>query len=165
MNDLKLPTAQRVAEQNEPVEQADKSDYLVRFRGSFVNLLRWPQLDTLWNTLRTQNSKQWYVYAVGEATPAQPLDTAQLERFISEIDALLRREHAEDYCGIVYVDQPKDPGFIKIYDPNNLGVVCGFSDNPPLPGWVLSLIPPCDLQQAFPPPAVRRRWWRRLFSA
>ena len=142
----------------------ETTPFLQQFRGSFVSMLRWPQLDSLWETLRTQSDKRWYVYAIGEAAPQQPLDAAQLDTFISEVDGLLRRDHPEDYCGIVYVDQPQDPRFIKIYDPHNLGVVCGFSDNPPLPGWVLSLTPPSDLQQAMPPSGARRRWWQRLFS-
>jgi hypothetical protein len=63
-------------------------------------------------------------------------------KFIDEVDALLHHEHFEDYCGIVYTDSTKDPALIKIFDPDNFGVSCGFSNNPPLPGWVLSLIPP-----------------------
>ena len=137
--------------------------YLQAFRGSFTSMLRWPQLDSLWETLR-QQAKPWYIYAVGETPPENPVDAQKLNTFIDEIDTLLRREHDEDYCGIVYVDKPADPGFIKIYDPNNLGVSCGFSDNPPLPGWILSLIPPVDLPTALPPPGNRRRWWQRLFG-
>lgn len=139
------------------------SPYLQAFRGRFTSMLRWPQLDSLWQTLRSQD-KAWYIYAVGEVPPQETADKPQLDTFISEIDKLLRREHDEDYCGIVYVDEPADPSFIKIYDPNNLGVSCGFSTNPPLPGWVLSLIKPVDLQVAIPPPGNRRRWWQRLFG-
>jgi hypothetical protein len=73
-------------------------------------------------------------------------------------------EHREDYCGIVYADDLRTPTFVKIYDPNNLGVVCGFSDAPPLPGWVMSLIPPVDLPSTRPLPKNRRRWWSRLFG-
>ena len=47
--------------------------------------------------------------------------------FVTEIDRLLRQDHAEDYCGIVYADDLQQPRFIKIYDPNNLGVSCGYS--------------------------------------
>lgn len=138
--------------------------YLAAFRGSFTGMLRWPQLDALWQTLREQADKPWYIYAVGEPVPEQPASREQLDTFIREIDALLRKEHDEDYCGIVYVDDPADPAFIKIYDPNNLGVVCGYSENPPLPGWTLSLLPPVDLPTALPPPGNRRRWWQRLFG-
>jgi hypothetical protein len=140
------------------------SAFLDTFGGGFSSLLRWPQLDALWDTLAQQTEARWYVYAVGEAPPSTPLGTTELNNFIREIDTLLRREHQEDYCGIVYADNPAAPRLIKIYDPNNLGVVCGFSDAPPLPGWTLSLDPPCDLQQALPPPANRRRWWQRIWN-
>jgi len=140
----------------------DGNPFLRQFRGSFVNMLRWPQLDELWARLRSDDDQPWYAYAVGETPPEQPLDTTRLHRFIDEMDALLHQEHDEDYCGIVYVDQPSAPTFIKIYDPNNLGAVCGSSAQPPLPGWILSHTPPCDLQQAIPPTNSRRRWWQRL---
>jgi len=145
--------------------QEQTPPFLKAFRGSFNGILRWPQLDQLWQTVLEQENKQWYIYAVGESPPTQPADREQLQRFIREIDQLLHKEHQEDYCGIVYADSPADPGFIKIFDPNNLGVVCGFSNNPPLPGWTLSLIAPQDLPTAFPPPGSRRRWWDRLFGA
>lgn len=138
--------------------------YLEQFRGSFVSMMRWPQLDSFWETLRQQADAGWYVYAIGEPPPDQPLDESRLKAFISQVDKLLHEEHEEDYCGIVYVDNPQAPTFIKIYDPNNLGVSCGYSDNPPLPGWTLSLAPPCDLEHALPPPGNRQRWWRRLFQ-
>lgn len=143
----------------------DPPSYLQHFRGSFVNLLRWPQLDALWDTLRSQTHKAWYLYAVGEAPPETPADDTQLVRFVEHMDALLRREHDEDYCGIVYVDDRDDPRMIKIYDPNNLGSVCGSSGAPPpLPGWVLSLERPVALSADLFLPAGRKRWWRRLWG-
>ncbi len=138
-------------------------DYLVAFRGSFTSALRWPQLDALWERVRAAPSG-WYLYHVGEPPPPQPVAVAQLEAFVTEIDALLRAEHAEDYCGIVYADDPQRPAMIKIYDPHNLGVVCGSSKHPPLPGWVMSRLPPVDLPAAQRPTRNRQRWWQRLFE-
>lgn len=132
------------------------------FRGSFTSALRWPQLDALWRVVRSGQQADWYIYAVGEAPPEQCATRQQLLHFIEQVDSLLRREHGEEYCGIVYADDFKQPSLIKIYDPNNLGVSCGFSDNPPLPGWVLSQLKPCDLESSRMP-AGRKRWWRRLF--
>ncbi len=106
----------------------------------------------------------WYVYAIGEEPPAEAVSAEKLRQFIVQINELLRREHDEDYCGIVYVDDKEEPSFIKIYDPNNLGTVCGSSDSPSLPGWTLSKQVPADLPLAFPPPGNRRRWWRRFFG-
>ena len=73
-----------------------------------------------------------------------------LSNFIETTDQLLHEQHQEDYCGIVYVDNIDTPEYIKIYDPANLGVVCGYSDNPPLPGWILSRLVPCDLHPKKP---------------
>jgi hypothetical protein len=142
----------------------EANPYLVAFKGSFINMLRWPQFDALWESLRSQADAGWYVYAVGEPPPAQPANGQQVRDFLDHLKVLLRHEHEEDYCGIVYADDAHDPSFVKIYDPNNLGVSCGFSEQPPLPGWVLSKLAPCDLPAALPPPANRRRWWQRLFS-
>lgn len=138
------------------------SAYLAAFRGSFTSALRWPQLDDLWQQVRAQ-PQGWFLYAVGEQPPAAPAAPEHLLRFIDEIDQLLRREHDEDYCGIVYADDLVSPTMVKIYDPHNLGVTCGYSDNPPLPGWVLSRLAPVDLEAARQP-AGRRRWWQRLFA-
>ena len=139
--------------------------YLTAFRGFFASALRWEDLDRLWQTLRAQADDGWYVYAVGEEPPAAPVSRAQFTTFLSEIDALLRRDHDEDYCGIVYADDMEHPAMVKIYDPHNLGSSCGSSGNnpPPLPGWVLSRLAPPGLA-AMQPTASRRRWWQRLFA-
>lgn len=137
--------------------------YLQAFKGSFTSTLRWHQLDELWRVLKQDADGGWYVYALGEPPPTSPADAEMVVRFIDGIDRLLRTEHDEDYCGIVYADDLTQPGFIKIYDPNNLGVSCGYSDNPPLPGWVLSKLPPVDLP-ATVVPKQRRRWWQALWS-
>ena len=137
-----------------------ENPYLVAFRGSFTSTLRWSQLDALWQCMREQQ-QGWYIYAVGEPLPNSPAAADDLLRFIDRIDAVLRTEHDEDYCGIVYADDLAAPRMVKIYDPANLGVSCGYSDNPPLPGWVLSRLAPVDLEAARQP-AGRRRWWQRL---
>lgn len=138
--------------------------YLRAFRGSFTAALRWHQLDALWERVRAGAGDGWYLYAVGEEPPGEPADATRVETFVTDLDQLLREEHQEEYCGIVYADDLQTPGFIKIYDPNNLGVVCGYSDNPPLPGWIMSRISPVDLPATQAPAKGRRRWWRQLFS-
>ncbi len=139
--------------------------FLAAYQGRLTNMLRWEQLDDLWEAVRSRAGRGWYLYAVGETPPAAAADAQDVMRFITHVDALLRREHDEDYCGIVYTDAPGEPSLVKIYDPGNLGAVCGSTGAPPpLPGWVMSLLPPVDLQAAFPPPANRRRWWQRLFG-
>ncbi len=146
------------------MEQSVEDTYLKAYRGGFTSTMRWPDLDAFWERLRAQADDQWYVYAVGEAPPQAPASREQLLTFIEEIDALLHREHEEDYCGIVYADNLEQPTYIKIFDPNNLGVTCGFSENPPLPGWILSRIKPVELESALNPPKNRQRWWQQIFS-
>lgn len=133
------------------------------FRGNFSSLLSWKQLDEFWEIVRGKADAGWYIYAVGTPVPTQTSPTTDVLKFIHEVDTLLRQEHYEDYCGIVYADNKQDPALIKIFDPDNLGVSCGFSNNPPPPGWVLSLVPPRPLEIRRPLPTGRLRWWQTLW--
>lgn len=138
------------------------SEFEQLYSGRLWSLLSWQQLTDFW--ARIDRGGGWYLYPVGDALPAAPATADEVERFIAETDALLRREHHHDYCGIVYADDTESPRMVKIYDPNNLGVSCGFSKNPPPPGWVMSRVPPVELQRTGPMPESRRRWWRNLFG-
>ncbi len=140
------------------------NEFLAAYRGYLSNILKWEQLDTLWETVLGQAGKGWYVYAVGEPLPSQPVSAEQLATFIQEADKLLHSEHEEDYCGIVYVDDRETPSLVKIYDPNHLGSSCGPGFGEVLPGWVLSTMPPVELEAATPQANNRRRWWQRLFN-
>lgn len=139
--------------------------FLTVFRGAFQGILRWPQLDQLWAAVLADREGGWFLYAVGETPPQRVAAAMEVETFVREVDALLRHEHQEDYCGIVYVDNFQQPGFIKIFDPGNLGSACGSRGSPPLPGWIMCKIQPVDLPAALPAPNNRRRWWERLFSS
>lgn len=146
------------------MESGTAAVFIKAYRGSFTSMMRWHQLDEFWTLLNDQADDSWYVYAVGEEPPVAPITKKKFLSFVKEIDILLHKDHNEDYCGIVYADDKTKPSFIKIYDPNNLGVSCGFSDNPPMPGWILSKIQPTELESALNPPNNRRRWWNRLFG-
>ena len=142
-----------------------ETPFLEKFKGGFTGILRWHQLDELWKTILAAGQDDWYIYPIGEQPPVIPCTTEQLSTFITEIDKLLRKDHEENYCGIVYVDDKQNPGFVKIYDPHNLGHVCGSNGSPPpLPGWVLSRLRPVDLQAAMPPTGNRRKWWQKIFN-
>lgn len=147
------------------MESQEFDPFVTAFRGRFQNVLRWEQFDQLWEVLRHDAGNGWHIYAIGEQPPAEPVSAELLRTFLSEIGQLLRKEHEEDYCGVVYSDSLETPAFVKIFDPNNLGVSCGYSDNPPLPGWILSKLPPVDLNATAPLPGNRRRWWRRLLGS
>ncbi len=141
-----------------PQQFAEYAEFDAVFNGTLVSLLSWEQLDRFWANLDPAGG--WYLYAVGEARPESAADAQHVSAFIREIDALLRREHHEDYCGIVYTDDPQRPSLVKIYDPNHLGTSCGSGKHRILPGWVMSRMPPSDLSPSHHVPQNRRRWWQ-----
>lgn len=141
-----------------------ETSYQQAFNGLFTSLLQWDDLSDFWSALQQQRLEGWYIYAIGEPPPSTPVNATEFSAFIREIDQLLRREHDERICGIVYTNHAETPSMVKIYDPNNLGLSCGSSENPPLPGWVLSRQQPVDLQPLQLLPNNRKRWWRTIFS-
>ena len=112
--------------------------------GRFEGILRWPDLDKLW--LQVQASTQaWYIYEVGMDVPDTPIPADGLAGEIGAIDKILRDNHDEDYCGIVYVDNPDVPTLVKVFGPKNLGASCGSSGSKTWPRWILSHIAPTQV--------------------
>ncbi|MCF8149374.1 MAG: hypothetical protein K9K30_11510 [Burkholderiaceae bacterium] len=145
------------------------------YTGRVWSVLSWDQLTALWQ--RIDPAAGWYLQAVGVASPGTaseavavppagpvPADPSTVKAFIAGIDALLRADHQESYCGIVYADDLENPRLIKIFDPNNLGSSCGSSKNPPPPGWIMSRVAPDEIVSARPAPENRKRWWRSLLG-
>lgn len=132
------------------------------FNGTLYSLMSWAQLESFWSRINPDDG--WYIYAVGETCPVTPATAEHVRTFIAHIDELLRREHQEDYCGIVYADDLNTPRIIKIYDPNNLGTSCGSGQHKILPGWVLSRVAPGELHVAHVLPGNRKRWWQGLLD-
>ncbi|MGF1613302.1 MAG: hypothetical protein ACFCVA_05115 [Gammaproteobacteria bacterium] len=138
-----------------------------RLWGRFSGVLRWPQLEVLWQRVLAHPS-DWYIYDLRGEPPVRPVSGEALVTFLRQVDKQLRREHAYDYCGIVYADDVHKPSLIKIYDPNHLGAVCGLSGSRVLPRWVMSRMQPTALSEhrageKGPPDASTVKWWQRLF--
>ena len=142
----------------DPDSATDHGEFERLFGGILYSLLSWDQLTRFWE--RLDPAAGWYLYALGETRPSDPADAEHVIAFTREIDALLRREHHEDYCGIVYADNLDNPRLIKIYDPNHLGTSCGSGKHRILPGWVMSLLPPADLAPSHLVTQNRKRWWQ-----
>lgn len=140
-----------------PVE----SGFLAKYQGLLYNILSWDQLTAFWNKLDRQAG--WYLYPVGHHLPGSAADPEEVDRFVRHLDELLRQDHDEDYCGIVYADDLEKPSFIKIYDPHHLGVACGSSGQHIFPGWIMSLQAPVELAPEVTP-NNRKRWWNTLFG-
>ncbi|GMR19587.1 MAG: hypothetical protein BMS9Abin36_0182 [Gammaproteobacteria bacterium] len=130
------------------------------YTGRFISIMSWSELAQFWEQLKALSDQDWYIYATDSAPPNTATGSQAFCDFINKIDTLLRTQHEEDYCSIVFVDSKSAPSIIKIYDPNNLGVVCGYSDDPPLPGWILSRLPPAEIRQATARPPS---FWRKVF--
>jgi hypothetical protein len=103
---------------------------------------------------------------VGQDVPREPSAANKVQQFMREMDELLRREHHEDYCAIVYADNLDAPNFIKIYDPNHLGSSCGSSSmkSSVLPGWLMSKTPPRELEVSAVVTGQRKRWWQTFLG-
>ncbi|MFN4263936.1 MAG: hypothetical protein ACK4IT_10095 [Thioalkalivibrionaceae bacterium] len=146
----------------------DHEAALVSFMDSYDGRLRgalqWADFDRLWQRLAERADDGWYVYAVGEPVPVAPVARADWLRALDAVAALLRKDHDESYCGIVFADSLDAPTFVKVFDPNNLGASCGSSGVRVLPGWVFSRVPPVHLQPPVALTASRRRWWRALLG-
>jgi len=132
------------------------------YDGRFVSMLRWHQLDDLWDRVKQTQPNDWYVYLIGKPVPTTPIDVTALEQFIQEVDEFLHQKHDYDYCGIVYADDRNSPSMIKIYDPTNLGAVCGSSGIRILPRWLLTRIPPQVIITDAPTQSKHKRWWQYL---
>lgn len=139
------------------------TDFHTHYNGKFISALRWQQLERLWYQIQ-QTPEDWYLYLVGQDVPEHKIDGDTLGEFIEEIDVLLRKEHDEDFCGIVYADDFTTPSMVKIFDPNNLGSSCGSCGYTVYPRWLLSKIPPQVLEDDTPLPNNRRRWWKKIFK-
>ena len=166
---------------------AEPTEFQRLYAGRLWSVMAWDQLTALWQ--RIDPGAGWYLVAAGVA-PAptsgiSPADATSVSAFIERIDALLRAEHHESYCGIVYADDLENPRLIKIYDPNKLGSSCGSSKTkfqwrltPALsalseaavtktlhpPGWIMSRLPPDEIVAIRAAPGNRKRWWQSLLG-
>lgn len=143
----------------------ESSEFDRQYNGLLYSVMRWDQLTEFWGSIKADAG--WYLYAVGQSAPVVPSTEEKVRQFISEIDTLLRREHHEDYCAIVYADKLNQPSFIKIYDPNHLGSSCGSSatKSSVLPGWIMSQVAPHELKTNGLVTGQRKRWWQAFIGA
>lgn len=143
----------------------DTSEFDRQYNGLLYSVMRWDQLTAFWQ--KVDAGAGWYLYAVGHELPQTTSSADKVQQFMREVDELLRRDHHEDYCAIVYADDLEAPNFIKIYDPNHLGSSCGSSSmkSSVLPGWLMSKTPPRELEMHGVVTGQRKRWWQSFLSS
>ncbi len=125
-------------------------DYFKKFKGRFTGIMQWDDCHNLLQILH-DNPNDWYVYDTLESMPTQVANAQDFSSQITLIKSIIDTEHEEKYCGIVYTDDLKQPTFVKIFHPKNLGKTCGGSENPPMPQWLISKEKPMDVVAEFGP--------------
>jgi len=139
-------------------------DFNKVFKSKFYGVLRWHQLDVIWDAVKKEGDSGWYLYEVDGQVPDSLTSGKELNGFIDELDKELRTGHDEDYCGIVYTDDLKAPSFIKVFDPSNLGTSCSIGTTAPPPKWIISKLRPEKLSTIEKKPQFKKRWLGNLFS-
>jgi hypothetical protein len=134
--------------------------FVRHYLGGFSGILRWRQLDELWQWLNQHHPGEWYLYQTDTVPPAEPLSQDDLGLQLEQIDQYLRHTHKADYCGVVYVDDPKAPTYIKVYNPKGMGSSCSMSEIPPLPKWIISLERPENLKELLEQTEKTHPWWQ-----
>jgi hypothetical protein len=122
--------------------------YLENFRGRFIGLLRWDDCDELLEILKSDPS-DWYVYDTLTEVPDVVLTAELFLLKLAEMKEILVADHKGKRCGTVFTNDLNKPTFVKIFNPNNLGKVCGGSDSPAIPQWLLSKEKPADIAEAY----------------
>ena len=136
--------------------QGSADAYDRRLAGRMAGMPHWSDLEALWAAMRAA-PEGWYLVEAGQAVPQQPLQPAALLAQLEAVDALLRREHPQRYCGIVYADDATAPEMVKVFDPRGLGAMCGCSAEPTPARWVFSRLRPASPTSAPSASAASRR--------
>ena len=93
--------------------------FLQTYTGPMKGVLRWPQLDEIWQKLDAGDG--WYLYEIGDEPPTETIGDRELKLAVKQMDRFLRAEHEADYCGVVYTDDFEQPSLLKIYHPKKMG--------------------------------------------
>ncbi|CAB9543292.1 hypothetical protein [uncultured Gammaproteobacteria bacterium] len=138
-------------------------DYLAQFQDRFIGIMQWEDCHALFEKL-SNNPNDWYLYNTSKVVPKTVVNANDFLNAINNIKKVIKSEHQERYCGIVYTNDLNNPDFVKIFHPNNLGKSCGSSENPPIPQWLLSKIKPIDIIKRFDLPSEKKGFISKYFK-
>jgi len=129
------------------------------YQGRFFGILDWPGVDAFWAQMATE-SGDWFVFDPDHAAPDTTIHGAELMKFLTKAQALINSRRDMSHCGAIYVDDMKNPAFIKVFDPSAMGSSCNISGIPILPRWIFCRIKPDDIPP--PPEPVKPSLFKRL---
>lgn len=154
--------------QQSAAEVLVNDDFRAIFYGKFYGVLRWHQLDHIWDMVKRDIEAGWYCYEIGKTPPLSLTQGEEMVVFLDQLDQKLRETHAEDYCAVAYVDDLDQPSFIKVFDPKSMGTSCSIATSGPLPEWVICKILPQDISDKefsdVKPVKFKKSWLGNLFG-
>lgn len=109
------------------------------YAGRFVGVLGWKDFDALWAHLAASGG-EWFVFDPTGEAPEGP--EADFGGVLAEARACVEQVRNRSYCGAVFTDSSDAPSFVKVFDPYQMGAVCGTSGERVLPRWIFSRIAP-----------------------
>ncbi len=137
------------------------TDFWRQFRGRFFGVLKWTDLESLWETLKASPA-DWHVFDPAGEAPTKPLPRVEFLRFLDEAEAMINQRSDRPSSGSVYLDDLAAPTYIKIFDPLKMGTSCSHSSEPIMPRWILSHMVPDTLP--LPPPVKNPTIFQRLIG-
>jgi hypothetical protein len=133
------------------------------YQGRFKGVLTWQAFDQLWDRLHA-SEQAFHVFDLSRKPSDLAATHDEFSAILDEARQMYEPVRRNSYCGAVYADDLENPSFIKVFDPYQMGGVCGDSGMRTLPRWVFSTIKPDPLPEA-PEPAPRKSLLSRLTGA
>ncbi len=115
--------------------------YWRAFRGKFSGILDWDAFDAFWERLAAA-PEGWFVFDPQGAPPTAVASAETFAEFLAQARPLLEARRRSGLCGVIYADDLNAPGFVKMFDPVNMGSSCSIGGAPVLPKWALSRVAP-----------------------
>lgn len=113
-----------------------------RYNGRFSGLPTWPGFDAFWRRFEASGG-DWYVFDPARDAPGAP--HPDIASALAEARACVEQARSRGFCGAVFADDLEAPDFVKVFDPDQMGGVCGGSRERVLPKWIFSRIAPDPL--------------------
>lgn len=135
--------------------------FIDKFHKRYIGIMQWDDFEGFWQGLKNQ-TQDWFLYDTN--TPPPRKISENIKQTLDNIHKIIKEEHQERYCGLIFTDDLKTPTLVKIFHPNNLGKSCGSSEYPALPRWILSKIPPIDIIKEFGTPPEPKNLLKRIFK-
>ncbi|MDU8927757.1 hypothetical protein RXV86_10210 [Alisedimentitalea sp. MJ-SS2] len=133
---------------DDPLPPLPDTPYWNAFQGKLHGFPMWQMLDRFWPVLEASGG-EWFIHDLeSDAVPDTTASAEELATLLKSVAEMYEPARSRSFCGVVFVDDLKAPGFVKLFDPWKMGASCGSSGERTLPRYVLSRIKPDSLPVA-----------------